>query len=157
MKNKDALKLKGKWRYKVIDSLTGKVKRKSDWIENLIVLNSGNGLYIVLSQLIGVTTTGIEITSASIGTDDTAPTIADTDLVTATLEDIPIALQSRVASDEVSLTIFINSSELANGDYKEFGLFCDDKLWARSIITPTFTKSDNEDFQVEYSISGSTT
>jgi hypothetical protein len=149
--------IRGKYRYKVIDSLTGEIKRQSGEIENLIVLNDANGLYLLFSHLLGITTNSLEITSASIGTGDTAAAIADTDLETPVLEDIPVALKSRNDDDEIEFTFFINSSDLANGDYKEFGVKCGTKLWARSIITPTFTKSDNEDFQVEYTFTGSTT
>ncbi len=157
MKQHNNFTIKGKYRYKVINSLTGEIKRQSGEIENLIVLNDANGLFLLFSHLLGITTNPLAITSASIGTGDTAPDITDTGLETAVLENIPVALKSRNADDEIEFTFFVNSSDLANGDYKEFGVKCGTKLWARSIITPTFSKSDNEDFQCEYRFTGSTT
>ena len=146
----DKIRLKGSYTYKVFKD--GKLIRKSPVIENLIVLNQHNGLYIIMSRLLGIKTHDLEITSAEIGTGDTAPTIENTQLQTAVLTDIPIALKERISDSDIKFTFFINNKELANGDYKEFALRCGTQLFARSIIEPTFTKSEGEDFRLDYNI-----
>jgi len=144
------IKLKG--RYKIKTYKNNKLIRETNWIDNLIVSNENHGLYLILNGLLGNETYSLEITKAKIGDDDTAVQDSDTDLVNTVLDDIPVAVRSRKAVDEILITFFIPSGDLADGDYKEFGIFCTDQLFARSIITPTYTKSENEDTQIEYQI-----
>ena len=157
MKITNGIQLKGHYSYKVFDSKTGELKRQSGKIDNLIVLNATNGLYVVLDRLLGNTENDIVITSASIGTSSQAVSIGDEGLIEPVLENIPIALKSRISDGEISLTIFINDSELPNDTYNEFGVKVGNKLWARSIITPSFTKSTGEDIQIKYNFTGATT
>jgi hypothetical protein len=125
---------------------------ESEPIKNLIVSGSGGyGRNIIARILANDNTYPLPITSASIGTDSTAPTNADTDLIAPVLEDIGVA-DEEVTDNVVVLSFFISNSELANGTYKEFGLFCGTKLFARSIITPSYVKGTNEDTTVEYTI-----
>lgn len=146
--------LKGKYTYSVYKD--GKLLRTSPVIENLIVLNNDPaGLYIILDRMLGINTHEIEITSAEIGTGEIAPAITDTDLGNMVLDDIPVALKSREADDEIKFVFFINNTELANGSYTEFGLRMGTQLFARSIISPTFTKAEGEDFRLDYSITAS--
>lgn len=147
--------MKGKLRITTYKAGTKEIIRQTDWFSNLIVLNStgnGNGMNLFIKRLIGDTTTDLVITSASIGDDDTAPTDADTDLVSPILEDIEVVISEETGDDEATFQFFIPDAELDDGDYKEFGLFCGTQLFARSIITPTYTKSPLEDTRIDYII-----
>lgn len=120
-------------------------------VENLVVANNGNGTDLITRQLIGDNTYTIEIDSASIGTGSTTPSTSDTDLETPVLEDI--SRTKGVASPtSVTLDFFIPDATLADGSYSEFGLFCGDQLFARSIISPAFSKSSGEDTAINYQI-----
>lgn len=167
-----AMKLKGKYKIKTYQAPRNwlerfliekgvkkrKLLRESDEIKNLVVLNDNpSGLYIVLSRMIGNLDYDLEITECKIGNDDTAPTIADTDLGNVLVEDIPPATKSREADDEILITFFINDSEMPDDDYKEFGLFANEQMFARSIISPTYTKSTGEDTEIQYTITAEAT
>ncbi len=148
---KNNFNIKGSYKYKVLEK--GKVIYESPKIDNLIVINDNpSGLYILFSRMLGSKTHDIEITSAGIGTSTDAPAITDTDLKEAVLKNIPHAQRSRIADDEISLEYFISDSELADDTYNEFGLYCGNKLFARSIISPAFIKSSGQDFSLEYTI-----
>lgn len=154
VKQTDAGKVVGKFRFTTIDSVTGEVLKVSDWHQNLIVSNltsGGNGVNILIKGLLGIIST-VEVTSASIGTGTTAAANADTDLETAVLEDIPVTGSSEVAANELLLEFYITSSELPDDDYSEFALKCGTRLLARAIISPAYTKGTNQDTKVEYSI-----
>ena len=138
---------------RLADIKAGRIKplRISETVSNLIMLGTNTGLNIVLQQLGGETAYPIAIDSASIGTGATAPTDADTDLIAAVVEDIPKATTT-ITTSTLVIEFFITNDELTDGDYKEFGLFCGTQIFARSIITPTYTKASNEDTLVEYQI-----
>lgn len=123
----------------------------SQEVDNLVVANTGNGTDLITRQLIGDDTYTLEIDSASIGTGTSDPSTADTGLETPVLADI--ARTKAVATPtSVTLDFFIPDATLANGSYSEFGLFCGDQLFARSIIAPAFTKSSGEDTAINYQI-----
>jgi len=160
LKLKNNFRIKGKYRFRTFKAGTKELIRETDWISNLIVMNAttgGHGLYLVLNRLLGVQTYDLEITQAKIGDGITAPAITDTDLVNAIVSGIAIARKQRIADDEILFSFFINDSELPNGDYKEFGIFCSLQMFARSLISPTYTKSAGEDSQVDYSLSAEST
>lgn len=140
------------WRY---GFLNHRIKRVSPMIENLIVLGENTGLNIILQQLLGITTYPMAIDSASIGTGSDAPADDDIDLQTPVVEDIVIAIGEMDGLDTAYMEFFISNDELPNGTYTEFALKCGAKLFARSIITPSLTKADNEDTLIPYSIIGS--
>lgn len=120
-------------------------------VENLIVANSDNGTDLITQHLIGITTYPLNIDSASIGTGTTTPATSDTGLETPVLEDI--ARTKAVATPtSVTFDFFIPDASLSNGNYSEFGLFCGDQLFARSIISPAFTKASGEDTAINYKI-----
>lgn len=141
----------GRYRFITKDSNTGEILRTTDWIKNKIVSSSNHGLNIFCQHLAGNTTYPLEISQAKIGTGSTAPTLADTDLETPTLDGIPVA-NNAITNNVILLEFYIVDSELANGTYSEFGLFCQDQLFARSIISPAYTKASNEDTNVEYEL-----
>ena len=138
-------------RYKITTLEHGKVIGETDWIHNLVMKGVSNGTGIITRQLISDTTYPIPITSASIGTSATAPTITDTGLIASVLSGIIIRTKSATATT-VSLSFFISDAELANGTYREFGLFCGARLFARSIISPVYTKSTGQDAIITYEI-----
>jgi len=152
MKIENKVKITGKYRFKVYKAGTDELIRTTDWIHNLIVLNTNSGLNLFAKQLLGTTTYPLEITKAKMGDDDTAPADADTDLVSTVVDNILWADRTEVAVGQVMIAFFIADAEMLNQDYKEFGIFCGDRLFARSIITPTFTKSTSQDVRVEYTI-----
>lgn len=153
MKQKARLGLNGKYRFTKTNSLTGEIISVSDWIHNKIMLDTGVGLGLILARLGGDISNDCIITTAEIGTGNTPPTDSDTDLETPVVTDIQIALQT-ISATEVNLAFYIPDANLPNGTYKEFGIRSGTALFARSIMTPDFTKGTNEDTNVEYIISG---
>lgn len=127
------------------------VKRVSPVIKNKVVFNTDHGVHLIVRQLAGDTTYPLEIDLAAIGTGTTAPTDGDTALETPVLEDI---IRATIEYDLTSITTewFIIDSELADGTYNEFALYCGTQMFARSIITPAHTKGDNEDTLVQYTV-----
>lgn len=152
IKLKDNLKIKGRFKIKTFKAGTKELLRETDWIDNLIVLNEDHGLHLVLKRLLGIVTYDLEITKAKIGDDDTAPDSADTDLVSVKVDNILVAQRQQIAVDEINIIFFISDDDLPDGSYKEFGIFCTNQLFARSLIVPTHTKSSGEDTQIDYTI-----
>lgn len=150
---KSNFQLKGKYRIITTDSNSGEVLKTSDWIDNLIMFGADTGVQLLLRRLANDTTYDTIITSAEIGTGTTAPTNADTNLQTPSVTGIIVASNS-VSTGSILLSFFIPSGSLSNGTYNEFGLRCGTKLFARSIITPAYTKGTNQDTTIEYTIYG---
>lgn len=138
-------------RYKITTLEKGKAVAETDWIHNLVMEGVSNGTGLISRLLAGDTTFPLEITSAAIGTSATAPAITDTALVAPVLSSIPIRTKSTTATT-ISLSFFISDGELANGTYREFGLFCGARLFARSLIAPVYTKSTGQDAIITYEI-----
>jgi hypothetical protein len=151
MKTKDNTTAQGKFRFKVFDSITGELKRETPWIKNKIVSSSNHGLNLFCQHLIGFTVYPLEITQAKIGTGSTAPALGDTDLETPVLSGI-LRSNQLVTNNVTSLEFFISDSDLANGTYTEFGIFAGSQLFARAIISPSFTKASNENVSCEYEL-----
>lgn len=150
-------------RYKPIDATLEEVPlddrervSTSEWIDNLVVSSTTTGIGLITSRLIGQTTYDLAITQAKIGTGTTAPVNADTDLETTVLAGILRAKQSATATT-ATIEFFISGDDIANGNYTEFGIFAGTRLFARSIISPTFSKSTAEDVGIEYIITISNT
>jgi len=123
---------------------------------NLVVSTTNAGLDLITQHLVGVTTFPLDIDSAAIGTGTTAPAATDTGLETAVLSGIARADIVNRDATSISLDFFITDAELTNGNYSEFGIFCDTQLFARSIISPAFTKASGEDTLINYQITFST-
>lgn len=138
-------------RYKITTLEKGRVIGETDWIHNLVMEGVSNGTGLLARHLISDTTFPLPITSASIGTSATAPAITDTALVAPVLSGIIIRTKTATANT-VSLSFFIADAELANGTYREFGLFCGARLFARSLIAPVFTKATGQDAIITYEI-----
>jgi len=137
---KEKIKVTGKYKITTYKAGTSEVLREFDWINNLVVLNPNSGMNLLAKHLLGDTTYPLEITQAKIGTSDQAPADADTDLIATFLDGILIALKEEVDDDEILISFFIADGELDEQEYKEFGLFCGDRLFARSLITPVFIR-----------------
>lgn len=152
-KIKSNFNFKGKYRIITTDSITGKVIKTSPWIENLIMLGTNTGVNLLLGRLANVLTHDCIITSAEIGTGTTTPANSDTALVTPTVTGIAVA-SAAVSSGSILLSFFIPSGSLANGTYTEFLLRCGTQAFARSIISPSYTKGTNQDTTIEYTITG---
>lgn len=148
-------KLKGSYTLKVFKAGTKELLRESHH-ENLVVLNANRGLNLLIQALGGLTIYPLEIDNASIGTGDNVPADSDTDLETPVLENI-IKARTTINVDNLILEFFMTNDELANGTYTEFGLFCGNQLFARSIISPSHTKADFEDTLIEYTITADNT
>jgi hypothetical protein len=140
-----------KGRYKITTMQQGKVVGETEWIHNMVMRGVSNGTGIIARQLISDTTYPIGITSAAIGTSATAPAITDTALVAPVLSGIVIRTKT-ATSTKVTLSFFITDAELANGTYREFGLFCGARLFARSLISPVYTKASGQDAIITYEI-----
>jgi hypothetical protein len=126
-------------------------------MHNIVVINATRGLNILIRHLTDDTAIDLVVSSASIGTGNTAPSVNDTSLDVSVLSGIPVA-RATANTDNAVIEFFITDSELADGTYKEFGLFVNrsnEKLFARSLITPNHTKSAGEDTLVEYTITAS--
>ena len=152
IKLKDNCGIRGKFRFIVYKAGTKKVLRVSDWNENLVVLNEGHGMNLLAKRLIGETTYDLKITQAKIGDDNTAATVDDTDLGNSILDGIVVATATETGTSQITLEFFIADAELAEDVYEEFGIFCEDQLFARSVISPAYTKSIGEDSKIEYII-----
>lgn len=123
-------------------------------IHNLVVSGTtGYGRNLLARVLVNDTTYGGYINTAKIGTGNTAPTNADTDIETVGLAGITVAL-AEVSDNIATFTFFIPNVDLANATYKEFTMHIgtSNRLFCRSLITPNFTKGSNQDTTVEYTL-----
>lgn len=136
-------------RYKIRTS-TG---RETGWIENLVMTGENNGVGLITQNLAPGALYSPVIDRAKIGTGSTAAAPSDTDLQTPVVSDIlPTSGLTVVTATTVSFEFFLPDIDLPNGTYREFGLFCGTRLFARSLITPSFTKASGEDVIITYEI-----
>lgn len=134
----------------------GALISKSEPIPNKVVSSSGGyGRNLITRQLAGDAALPLAIDSAALGDDDTAPVDADTDLGNATVTDIPLT-NSTASDDELHVDVFVADANLQAATYKEFGLYCAGRLFARILISPAHTKADGEDtlFSYDLTLSG---
>lgn len=138
-------------RYKITTFEHGQIVNETDWIHNMVMRGVSNGTGLVMRALAGDVAFPLAITSAEIGSGSTAPTIADTNLQTPVLTGIPIRTKVTTATS-VTFSFFISDADLVNGTYREFALRAGTQLFARSLISPIFTKSTGQDAIVTYEI-----
>jgi hypothetical protein len=134
----------------------GELVRQSERLPNKVVSGAGGyGRNLIARQLAGDVTYSIEIDSAALGSNSTAPADSDTGLNTAVLSDIPITNMT-VTNNVLAVDVFVADGNLTNGTYREFGLFCNGRLFARIIISPDYTKASGEDtlFTYELTLAG---
>ena len=148
--------MKGSYVIKTYRAGTKELLRTSPRIENLVVNGAaGYGMNLIARALCGAAFTTvypIVIDSAAIGTGTTAPNASQTGLITPVLSNIATAFGELSGTSEVTMSFFMSDTDLANGTYKEFGLFCGGKLLARSLITPNYVKGAAEDSSIDYVI-----
>jgi len=159
IKAKDNLTIQGHFRIKTFLAGTKKLLRETDRMPNLIVCGENHGLYIVLNRLIGIETYSLAISTAKIGYGTSTPTVADTDLEIVAADNLFLAQKQRIANDEVKLIFFIPDADLPTSGtpYTEFGIFCGNQLFARSLISPSYSKSAGEDTEIDYLITATPT
>jgi hypothetical protein len=140
------------------------IKEVGPWFPNMVVANNNSGLHLIALSLIGSSPYDLNIRYAKIGTSTTPVTEGDTGLITpTTLTGITAILRAnQTASFKQSvLTFYVTDQQLPNGTYNEFGIFVgpitDLRLFARSIITPAYTKGSLEDTSIEYTLNLSNT
>lgn len=147
---KDSLKFTGKMK---IETFKDGVKvRETPWMNNKIVCSSTHGRNLVIRRLAGDNTYGLEIDSAEIGTGTNVPTDSDTGLQTVVVNGVDIANAVVTDVDELTLSIFMSDTTLANNTYNEFGLRIGLQLFSRIIISPGYVKSTGEDSVFTYVI-----
>ena len=151
------LSIKGQYKITTLKSGTNEVLRETEYLPNLVVSNTNNGLNLLLLAMRGDETYGIKITQAKIGTGSTATTDNDTDLETTVLSGIGVGLYNTNSTVQLLIKFFMSDADLANDDYNEFGIFCGTQLFARSIISPAHTKGSNEDTIISYLVNFSNT
>jgi hypothetical protein len=135
------------WKFK-----DGKAVAVSRPMPNKVVSGSGGyGRNLILRALKGDTLYPLAITSASIGTGNTAAADSNTDLQTAVVTGISIT-NITITNNVMQVDVFVADGALPNGTYKEFGLFCGTQLLCRIIISPDYTKGTGEDTLFSYTL-----
>lgn len=120
--------------------------------KNKVVSGSGGyGRNLVLRQLMNDTTYPIVITTASAGSGTNAPADSDTNLQTPVVTGISVSNYA-LSNNVLTIDVFASSSTLTNGTYSEFGLFCSGRLFARILISPSYTKATGEDTIFTYEL-----
>lgn len=146
----DTLGFKGSLIIKVFEK--GVLVRELGPFKNKVVTSTGYGRNLILRALVGDTTLPAVITTCSVGTGTTAPADSDIGLITPTVTGLPITNYS-VSNNVASVDFFIADALLANGTYKEFGLFtATPRLISRLLITPNYTKAAGQDTLFSYTL-----
>lgn len=131
-------------------------KSVSRWHKNKVVVSNGYGINVIIRQLTGDASIPIAVDELQLGTGTTAAANGDTELETAVVTGIIRASQSIINNDEAHLSFFVSDLAAPSTTYNEIGIFCgeegDRRLFARSIISPGYEKSDAEDTTIEYVI-----
>lgn len=139
-----------------------RVIESSPVISNLVMSSDGLGINQIIRHLAGVVDTvpvnqsPLRILYAGVGTGDTAPNIADTELETPVLQNI-VRATAVIDSPNVLVTEwFIASDNLPNDTYNEFGLYTgafeDERLFVRTIISPALVKGTDTDVVFEHTL-----
>lgn len=139
---------------------TKEILYRSPWMDNLVMDGANIGLNLIVQAMAGEIALNLNV--ARIGTGNTAPADGNTDLVT------PVNLATTGTPDigrtwvvktnnTITLEFFVSDLELPNGTYEEFavgqviaGVY---RQFSRVLISPNYSKSTNEDTQVNYQYS----
>jgi len=124
---------------------------RSEPLPNKVVTSAGFGRNLIARMLAGDSSLGLEIDTASLGDDNTAAADTQTDLLSPLVEDIPITNAAAV-DNVVTVDVFIADANLPNDTYEEFGLFIGGRLFARVVISPSYTKATGEDTLFSYTL-----
>jgi hypothetical protein len=128
----------------------GKLISESGPFKNKVVSSSGYGRNIILRQLAGDITYAVEIDSASFGSGSTAAADGDTALETSVVSGVSIT-NMVVSGSTLTVDVFVADGTLTNGTYREFGLFCNGRLFAR-VVHAAYTKASGEDTLFSYTL-----
>jgi len=129
----------------------GKKIWESKPMKNRVVSSAGYGRNLIMRKLAGDNVYGIEIDSAAVGDNNTAPADGNTGLGNSLVSGISIT--NSVATDDVlDIDVFANDATLPDDTYEEFGLFIGAQLFSRVIISPAYTKSAGEDTLFTYQL-----
>lgn len=148
----DSAGLQGHYRFHVYKAGTQELKRTTDWVKNKILFSTDRGAHLILQALIGNSPLNmLNLNYAAIGTGTAQPTEADTGLASPVLLNIQRSNQE-IQGKTIVLRYFMADDELVSQEYREFALYAGSQIFTRSLITPTFNKTTNEDVIVEYII-----
>lgn len=129
----------------------GKLISQSEHKNKVVSGAGGYGRNLIMRQLIGDTTYGIEIDSASIGDGSTAPADSDTALGNSLVSGISIS-NSSLANNVATIDVFASDGTLPDDTYNEFGFFIGGRLFSRILISPAYTKATGEDTIFSYTL-----
>ncbi len=143
----EGLGLKGRVQITAHDSKTGKLVSQTPWFDNLIMFGAGIGRQLILDRLSGTNTYSLNITTCGIGTSNTAPTIADTNLNASVL--VVGSPVITIASNVLTFKFFFPDGALANGTYYEVGTFVDGtQMFNHALFSPGYAKTAGTDTTV---------
>jgi len=149
--------VKGKCRIIKTNSKTGDVILTTPFYDNLVMRGTDTGIDLILDRLNGTNTYTLNINYCDIGTDNTAPTIADTTLGSASARTAKAT--GSISGNELVLRFFFADGDLPDDDYYETGLFIDGtasvdtgQIFDRLLFGSVYTKATGEDTTLEFII-----
>lgn len=138
--------------YLTIDTYkNGVLQRSSGPLPNRVVSSDGYGRNLIIRQLAGITTYPLEIDSISLGDDATTPADNNTGLLNELVADIPLTAVT-VTNNVLEIRAFVTDDNLPDGTYRELGVYCGTRLFARILIGPEYTKAPGEDTLFTYTL-----
>lgn len=129
----------------------GKRVRELGPFKNKVVSSDGYGRNLILRALAGDGTYQLKLDSAAIGSNATAAADSDTGLNTSVHSGLAIT-NFGVANNILTVEVFVPDASITNVTYREFGLFTNGRLFARIVISPTYTKASGEDTLFTYTL-----
>lgn len=150
------IKGQGRW----IKRKDGIIVAESPWTDNQVIGNDGRGVYIFLDRLVNLLTYAGVIEYADLGTSDTAPTAADTDLNAGVVRtDVAAVSRSGLTAD---FRFFYPDALTPDNTYREVGMFTDatptlgsGRLFNHLVFSTPLIKGTGEDHTVQIRISAS--
>lgn len=122
------------------------------------MVGTNTGINLIIRRLLSINTYTLNINWGAIGTNGTAVAASDTQLGTETLR-TTVALASQGALNLASFQFFFPDANLANGTYREFGMFIDGTATANSgqifnhaLFTTPYVKAGGTDTTVQCDI-----
>jgi len=148
----------GRW----IKTRNGIFIEASPWTDNQVMGNDGRGVYNFLARLAGDVTYDSVIDYADLGTSDTAPTAADTDLNAGVVRaQIAAVSRSGLTAD---FRFFYADALTPDNTYNEIGMFSDGnatlgtgRLFNHLVFSTALLKATGEDHTVQIRITASVT
>ncbi len=126
--------------------------------KNLIMIGSDRGLGLLVNRLVNsLTYTGV-INYGALGSSATAPTTADTQLTTEVAR-TTVANGVNSTNTVAQIQFFFADAILANGTYREFGMFVDGtasantgRLFNHALFSTPYVKASGTDTTVEVDV-----